>query len=409
MNRTTKIYFDARMIDHPGIGRYIKCLLPFLVEDKELDLHVLGNKEKIKKFLGIESGVINFDYPIYSLQEQFGFIKLKKIVKNNILHVPHYNIPVLAKFNLVVTIHDLIHILYPAGASGRLAPLYMKFMMSRIVKTAKGIICVSGSTKKSIEKMFQKKWDSPNQCDIGVMGQSLFFPGATMEVIYEGVDKAFGKINDATYLKSIKDKYKLPDKFILYVGSIRRHKNISTLLSVFGCFRKKNADVNLVMVGRYGQDIDITKDGVIYLGEIESDKELAAIYNLASCLFNLSLYEGFGLTILEAQACGLPVVCSDIPVHREIGGEGILPVKASYIDQIDENLYNVMFNNNIRDTLIAKGLENTKRFNWPDTAKRTLELYKIVYDESSDSSRLAPGHEGRGKNPKCFLQNISSG
>ena len=73
-----KVYFDARMIDHPGIGRYIRCLLPLIAEDSSVDLWILGNREKIKKFLPFQEKVIDFDYPIYSLQEQIGYLKLKK-------------------------------------------------------------------------------------------------------------------------------------------------------------------------------------------------------------------------------------------------------------------------------------------------------------------------------------------
>ena len=309
------IYFDARMIDHPGIGRYIKCLIPFIAKDEELNLHILGNRYKVKKFLGIEDNIIDFDEPIYSLQEQFGFLRLKKIIGDHILHVPHYNIPILTRFNLIATIHDIIHVLCPEGAKSKLASIYMKFMVKKVLKSAKQIICVSDSTRMSIEKLFKVERNN-------------------VTIIHEGIDNIFSRISDSEYLKSIKKKYELPDRFILYVGSIRKHKNIEGLLDSFEQFNKKIPDVWLVIVGRYSQPIDLKRQNVLYAGEIASDAELAAIYNLASCLFNLSSYEGFGLTILEAQACGLPVVCSDIPPHREIGGNGIVTVIPSYIDQI---------------------------------------------------------------------------
>ena len=419
-----KVYFDARMIDHPGIGRYIRCLLPLLAEDSSIDLCLLGNREKIKKFLPFQAKVIDFDYHIYSIQEQIGFLRLKKIIRDScrgkkeirnkgevrdyILHIPHYNIPVLAKFNLVATIHDLIHIVYPKGASGRLAPLYMKFMVNRVLKSAKAVICVSQATKDEIEKRFiRKKWTSPIHSGIDALGQVPFSDalGQTpfLNVIYEGVDKVFVKITDLVYLKNVKEKYKLPDKFILYVGSIRRHKNIGALLDSFSQFKKKVPATQLVMVGRLSQDIDIKRSGVTYLGEIESDKELAAIYNLASCLFNLSLYEGFGLTILEAQKCGLPVVCSDIPVHKEIGGEAIAAVGASYVDQVCENLYNILSNRPMRESLILRGLKNTGRFDWYKTAHNTVDLYRRIGNEGSDSPRLASGDAGRRKDPQCLL------
>ncbi len=373
-----RVYFDARMVDHPGIGRYIRCLLPHMAEDHDLNIYLLGNRNKIKKFLGVEKNVIDFNYPICSPQEQIGFLKLKKIISNGILHIPHYNIPVAARFNLVVTIHDIIHILYPEGAKTRFAHTYMKFMIKKALTLAKQVICVSNSTKDSIEKLFGTKFGN-------------------ITVVYEGIDRIFSKINDSLYLKTIKEKYSLPDKFILYVGSIRRHKNINGLLDSFEQFNKKIPDVWLVIVGRYSQLISLSRQKVLYVGEVASDADLAAIYNLASCLFNLSSYEGFGLTILEAQACGLPVVCSDIPPHREIGGEGIAAVAPSYIDQIYENLYNVLFDNDIRNTLISNGRENARKFDWQSAAKNTLEVYKKIYNEGSYSSRLAFGHAGRGK------------
>jgi glycosyltransferase involved in cell wall biosynthesis len=414
-----KVYFDARMIDHPGIGRYIRCLLPLMAEDKSLDLWVIGNREKIKRFLGVEKNVVDFDYPIYSIQEQIGYLRLKKEIASSppsaaprndrsgngtrndvILHIPHYNIPILAKFNLVVTIHDIMHISYPTGASGRLAPVYMKFMIKRILKTARAVICVSQATRDEIKERLLRpapKERSDEWCRArnDESGNDLAMTEENkLHVIYEGVDEIFGKITDLEYLKSIKEKYKLPDKFILYVGSIRRHKNIGALLDSFSQFKQRVPDAQLVMVGRHSQDIDIKRDGVIYLGEIESDKELAAIYNLASCLLNLSLYEGFGLTILEAQKCGLPVVCSDIAVHGEIGGDGVAAVKASYIDpsaslringecnrtidQVCDNLYNILSNKAMRESLILRGLSNADRFDWRKTAQNTVDIYRKV-------------------------------
>ncbi len=373
-----KIYFDARMIDHPGIGRYIKCMLPLLAEDKELDLHILGQSDKIKNTLGMVNNIIDFNEPIYSIREQAGFLRLKKIIGNDILHVPHYNIPVLKKFNLVVTLHDIIHILYPTGAKNKAASIYMKYMVKKALSSAGQIICVSNSTKESIEKLFNVK-------------------GGNLTVIYEGIDKVFSRITDQEYLDSIRKKYKLPERFILYVGSIRRHKNITGLLAAFEQFTKRVPDIWLVMAGRYSQPINLKRPRVLYLGEVASDADLAGIYNQACCLFNLSSYEGFGLTILEAQACGVPVICSDIAPHMEIGGDGIAAVEPSYIDQIYENLYNVLFEQDIRGRLISKGTENAARFNWQSTAKKTIEVYKRLYNESSHNSRLAFGNAGRGE------------
>jgi len=352
-----KVFFDTRMIEHPGIGRYIKCLLTEFKKQNEIDLYLLGNKALIEKHLAITKNIIDFNYPIYSTQEQLGFLHLKKTIGSNILHIPHYNIPVLTNFKLVVTIHDLIHIIYPHGASKKFASVYMKLMIERVLKKAKKIICVSNSTKNSLEKIYGEK-------------------NLNVNVIYEGVEENFLQINDTTYLFKIKEKYKLPQKFILYVGSLRRHKNIKMLLDSFSDLRKRLPDASLVIVGRLSHHFDLNKENVLYIGEVPDDKELAAIYNLSCVFCNLSLYEGFGLTVLEAQQCGAPVVCSDIAPHLEVGGNGVLPVSAQTIDRIVDALYNVLIDDNLRNTLIQKGFENIYRFNWADTANKTIAIYK---------------------------------
>lgn len=351
-----KIFFDTRMINHPGIGRYIKCIVGQFNKRGDIELNLLGNKEDIEKHLGTTQNVINFTYPIYSTQEQFGFVRLKKTIGSDVLHVPHYNIPVLSKFNLAVTLHDLIHIVYPQGASKRFASTYMKFMVDRVLRSSKRVICVSESTKNSLEKIYGKKCSNIN-------------------VIHEGIDEKFCRL-DANYLSLVKEKYKLPEKFILYVGSIRRHKNIAMLLESFSTLKKKLNDVFLVVIGRHSQDFDFKKENVIYLGEMPDDKELVAVYNLASCFCNISLHEGFGLTILEAQSCKTPVVCSNIAPHLEIGANAILAVNPASVDQITYALYNVLTDNFLRNSLIEKGLENINRFNWADTADKTIAIYK---------------------------------
>lgn len=357
-----KIFFDARMIEHPGIGRYIKCLLSELKKREHLELHILGNKNLIEKHLGKNNTVIDFTYPIYSTQEQIGFLYLKKTIGQNILHVPHYNIPVLAKFNLVATIHDLIHIVYPQGSSKKFASLYMKLMVERVLKSAKRVICVSHSTKNTVEKIYGQK-------------------GLNVHVIHEGIGQHFSKIEDKHYLHEVKKKYKLPEKFILYVGSIRKHKNIKMLLKSFEQLRKRIPDIWLVIVGKLSHPLDLKKENVLYVGEVPDDRELAGIYNLSSVFCNLSLHEGFGLTILEAQQCGLGVVCSNIDPHLEIGGDGICAVHPTSIDQIVEALHNVLTDEAFRQILVQKGLKNIYRFDWKTTADKTIAIYeKLLMD-----------------------------
>lgn len=356
-----KIFFDARMIAHTGIGRYIRGILPEIAKDASIELHILGNRSLIEKFFSGPGKIIDFNYPIYSIQEQIGFIKLKSIIGNNLLHIPHYNIPIFVPYNLIVTIHDLTHILYPRGANNYCARFYMDGMVRKALRKAKKVICVSSATKEMVQQYYK-------------------ISGVALDTIHEGVDDVFTKIADRGFLDTVKQKYNLPNTFILYVGSIRKHKNIIMLLEAFLRIRKELPQVSLVLVGKLSQSFNLHLDGVRYLGEVADDRELAAIYNLASAFCNLSLFEGFGLTLLEAQACGVPIVCSDISVHLETGGNGILAVPASDVDQITQALYNVLTKQAFQEILIKNGLENIQRFSWESAATRIVKLYRLIGD-----------------------------
>jgi glycosyltransferase involved in cell wall biosynthesis len=347
------------MIAHPGIGRYIRGLTSRLLAEQDLELLFLGDAKQIKGYLGGAVPVIDFNYPVYTLAEQSGYARLKKAVGGDILHIPHYNIPFFAPFNLVVTIHDLTHILFPRGASSPFAPLYMKSMVRRSLSSAKAVICVSEATRQSLRRFFT-------------------FEEAKTHVIYEGVDDGFRKIADGRYLREVRQKYRLPDKFILYVGSIRRHKNIQSLLEVVSCLRRKLSDIQLVIVGKPSQGIGLSREGVLPLPEVETDAELTAIYSLASVFCHLSLFEGFNLTILEAQACGLPVVCSDIAVHQEVAAAGALRVKPDNTEVVVESLYRVLTEQELRARLILAGQANVRRFSWGAAASQTLKLYQGI-------------------------------
>jgi glycosyltransferase involved in cell wall biosynthesis len=236
-------------------------------------------------------------------------------------------------------------------------------MIERVIRTAKKIICDSGSTKHSLRKIY------------GVENTNI-------DVIHIGIDEKFCQIKDSQYLMSIKKKYNLPDSFILYVGSIRRHKNIKTLLEVFSCLRKKIPTAWLVIVGRLNHHFDFKKENVLYIGEVPDDKELAGIYNMSSVFCNLSLHEGFGLTLLEAQQCGLSVVCSNIDAHLEVCADSVYAVSPTSVEEIVNALHNVLTDNALRDGLIQKGLKNINRFDWKTTADKTIAIYKELLDNS---------------------------
>ena len=198
-----KIAVDARMISMSGIGTYIQNLMKYGCYDI-----ALGNKEDISKFSN-KVQTIKFDSPIYGIKEQlkFPYKKLKKM-KPDLLHVPHYNVPIFYKGKMIVTIHDLTHLIYPEFLPNKFAYYYAKFMIWIALKKACKIITVSENTKKDILERFKVNPDK-------------------IEVIYNAVGKEFIK-KDKKNITYLYKKFDIPKdkKILMYVGNLKPHKNL---------------------------------------------------------------------------------------------------------------------------------------------------------------------------------------
>jgi glycosyltransferase involved in cell wall biosynthesis len=181
-------------------------------------------------------------------------------------------------------------------------------------------------------------------------------PSDKIVVIYEGVGDTF-KIQSPKDIKMFRKKYQLPEEFVLALGGIGERKNIKRLK--IAC-----KDVPLIVSG---EDI-----------ERVSDEELPLLYASARLLAYPSLYEGFGLPILEAQACGVPVVTSDVSSMPEIGGQGAAYVDPLDIEDIKKTIRKVFYDNEVRKNLIKEGLKNVKQFTWEKTVEQTIEVYKSL-------------------------------
>ncbi|MCX6724680.1 MAG: glycosyltransferase family 1 protein [Candidatus Shapirobacteria bacterium] len=194
-------------------------------------------------------------------------------------------------------------------------------------------------------------------------------------------------MNDKSLLAKTKKKYDLPDNFVLYVGDVNYNKNISGLIKAFADIKDQN--LKLVLVGKAFMDKEIKETQeisklvkllglekkVISLGWVSSE-ELAAIYNQATVYCQPSFYEGFGLPVLEAMACGCPVVCADNSSLKEICGQAALMVKIDTIYSIAQGISLLLDNKTKREELSQKGLEWVKNFSWQKTAQKTYEVYK---------------------------------
>lgn len=353
-----KIAIDCRMVDHPGIGRYIRNLLSFMLLQGQGDLCLYGDPVKLKFVKNYP--VIPYYARIYSVKEFF--CDPFAPGKSDLLHIPHFNAPFRKKMPLVITIHDLMYLRLKESAP------WLKRKAAAIVfinalKKADRIIAVSENTKRDIID---------------------YFPVAKekIRVIHEAADPVFRKMDNNAELLCVRKKYNLPGDFMLFVGSLKRHKNIERLLLAYTDLKKRGIKHKLVIVGRYRPDesevlAKIKTTDAIYLNEVPT-QDLVCIYNLSSVLAFPSLYEGFGLPVLEAMACGVPVVVSSKTSLPEVAGDAGMLCDPGDAKDISDKIYQVLTDQPLRVALVDKGFKRASMFSWGKTAKQTLDVYKEV-------------------------------
>jgi glycosyltransferase involved in cell wall biosynthesis len=203
-----------------------------------------------------------------------------------------------------------------------------------------------------------------------------------IRVVKEGVEPHFKKISDTKKLTRTAEKYNIKTPFFFYAGSLSPRKNMVNLIKAFTKIKDSIPHVVYFTGGDSWLDTEvhdmITKNGlhdrIIKLGFI-SEEELVIMYNLADCYLYPSLYEGFGLPILEAQACGCPVITSNVSSCPEVAGEGALYVDPRNIDEIAQSMLRIAKDKKLKQSLIAAGMKNCRRFTWEKTARGILDVF----------------------------------
>lgn len=361
------IGMDARMWDHPGIGRYIRELAAKLVPTAEAKRFALLAPPKFKEAFGPAPSHAEFRNAyskIYGLDEQFEIAGLSKDL--DLLHVPHFNIPIFRKKPLVVTIHDLTYLREPGAAKRRFARQYADYLFKKIAKKAAAVITVSEFTRRDLLAAFPK-----------LDPKKVF-------VTHEAASPLFGVIEDAELLARVRTRLGLVKPFVLFVGSLKPHKNVPMLIqAVDELRREKGMDHELVLVGRPDPSnkalasLIAQSPFVRALGEL-SDDDLVPIYNLADAFVLPSFREGFGLPALEAMACGTPVLVSDRSSLPEVVGDAGLVFDPRQVDALTELLYNVLRNGQLRKNMKQSGRVRAAQFSWERAAEETLRVYERV-------------------------------
>lgn len=299
---------------------------------------------------------------IFNLWLKFIFPIWCKFNKVDVVHLP--NTMFTSRFirKTIVTIHDIVEL--KTKKYSLIRTYLRKRMITSIIKNSRIIIAVSSNSKKDIVEL-----------------------GATnVEVVYNGFDQNLFNTISITALKVEKylsESKLLPNKYILNIGTLMKHKNIPTMIDSFSEGFKEIHEIKLVIVGAsdnaYDEVIDhiqnsAIKDRIVLLGYVSKEEKLMLLKNCNYfCL--PSLYEGFGFPILEAQVAGVPVLTSIFSCLPEVGGKGVYCVDTKNISLFTTSMKTMFFDEVLRKNLIEEGKNNVKRFSWEKCAQDTLSIY----------------------------------
>lgn len=366
-----KIMIDATSLARTitGIENYTKNLIMNLcdLDKKDHELILLFRNDIPAYITGKGFKPLISPFKSQLLTEQIWIPYIVNAYKPDIIHFPAFPPPLLVKRNVYFTIHDATMWKHPDTLSLK-NKLYMKPLSTRGIHIAKRLITVSNSSKREILDVF------PNAID-------------KIENLGISISDTFQVVTNKQQLESTRQKYNLPAKFFLTVGSLEPRKNILFLINAFIKFKKnKKTDFKLVISGRSAWGSTEIRDLIkrnnlqeeIILTGYLGDEELLSLYNLATYFVFPSKYEGFGLPVLEAMACGTPVIVSNSSSLPEVAGDA-----AIYIDPFDENsmieaMGQAVSDDSLHADLRSKGLQRAELFLWRKVAKNVFEEYKKI-------------------------------
>jgi len=330
---------------------------------------------RIPKFESGNVEIVKLNYPNKVLNYfNFKFLnrpKIDKLIGVDLFFMPHINfISLSAKCRKILTIHDLSYIRYPEFFSVRKNFWHYFINIKKFAQSFDTIIAVSENTKNDIMSL-------------------LDIAENKIKVIYSGLDKKYRPLKkDDPGLIDFKKKYKLPDRYILSLGTLEPRKNIEGLIMAFDLLKSgyhNLKDLKLVLAGAKGwkhKNIfkkwsrSKFKEDIIFLGYIPGNVK-PYVYNLAEIFAYPSFYEGFGFPPLEAMACGTPVIASQNSSLPEITGQAAILVDPFNISQIAESIRAILLDNSLKNNLIINGFSQIKKFNWTKAAKSYIDIFDI--------------------------------
>jgi len=362
-----RIAFDLRRIQNPGIGRYMKCLVEEILKQELDNDYLLILAPEASDAIGVQSANVTrvlSRSPYYSVREQIELPRILREYKVDLLHSPHFVLPLIRPCPTVVTIHDVVYIACAQDLQSQLGKFYYTAMMRASAHLSTRIITDSVFSKNEIIRYLHIDPDK-------------------ITVIYPAVDAAFGRISDVRVLDAVRSEYGIDRDYILYAGIYKGRKNHAGLFRAFQHFLSNGGDAQLVVAGpmnegepplqKLAKQLGIS-ERVVFTGFI-TDSKLCALYSAARVYACPSLYEGFGFTILEAMACDAPVVCSEEASLPEVAGDAALYANPRNAESFAAALYQLFTDDSLHRDMIERGRRNLRQFSWRQAATRSFATY----------------------------------
>jgi len=365
-----------------GTGTYTRKIVEYMIAaGSDMEFVLVWPKEAAGPRLR-SPGQMNILYApagtpvVRAVREQWLVRRVARHVDPDIIHYPASIGPWIQGMpagsmldRCIVTVHDLAFLKFPERFSTA-RRLYYRTSMVRGARRAAHVIADSESTRQDLIERG------------GV-------PADRITVVHLGVDKTFAPVDDTIAAARVREKYFLPPRFFLFVGTIEPRKNVACIVEAYAQLAGKLDNIRLVVAGRRGwkfgllyQQIEQAglADRIFMPGRID-DEDLPALYSCAEAFVWPTMYEGFGLPLLEAMACGTPVISSDIDVVREVVGDAAVLVDPRSPAELTDAMWRVVSTAGFRDDLVRRGIARAHKFSWEQTATRTLAVYERVANE----------------------------
>lgn len=380
-----RIGIDARFFggeQSKGLGRYTQKLVEHIIQIDRTNQYVLFLQDaELARWKQPPSNItlVRAPYRWYSFAEQIFMPWVIAKHQVDLMHFPHFNVPLFYGGPFVVTIHDLIISRFPTERATTLGPMKYKLrqlayhlVIRHAARKAQHVITVSEYSKADLIDYFK-------------------LPPERISVTYEAVDVFPRSHVSAEQFAIMQQRYKLPESYLLYVGNAYPHKNLETLLHVMQTLKKaRTLRHHLVCVGKADyfylrlqqQAWALNVDDVVHFPGFVPDHDLAAFYGGAFAFVFPSKYEGFGLPPLEAMLYNTPVLASNSSCLPEVLGPAALYFDYQDVSGIIQQLQRLETETNLREELITRGQEQVKTYSWRRMTKQTLTLYEKLFAES---------------------------